>query len=421
MRRPTQPPRGGSHVLLCGIALLGLGLAQTARAQTIEEDRRQNQSVLDLERPGYEPRTLKLGDVMLLPELDVGATYNSNIYAAHVDRRDDIVTSIQPRVSIRKDEGRFQWLGELSGDIRRYASNSRENSESYGAAGTFKALLSQELTISGTAGYQRAVENRADPEVRQNPTLGPPLFDMLTGKLEMKLTGSRIGFSLKGEAEKYDFVSRINDDRAFTSYRGTARLSYRLSPMLDGYAQVYVNQRDFRLRAPITGASRDGRTIGGLIGVQVNPGGKLRGEIGAGVFRYKPESSLFRSFSGFALEGALIYSLRPRTALILDVFSGDVATVRNGASGRIDRSARLTVQQEIRHNLIASAALRYRQTRYRGIDSRLNTFSGDLDVEYLLNRHLALALTGQYSKRTGGSAPDRFDRTRIGVALRMRY
>src|SRR5690606_4356753 len=200
-----------------------------------------------------------------------------------------------------------------------------------------------------------------------------------------------------------------------------ARLSYRLSPMLDGYAQVYVNQRDFRLRAPTTDASRDGRTIGGLVGVQVNPGGKLRGEIGAGVFRYKPESSLFRSFSGFALEGALIYSLRPRTALILDVFSGDVATVRNGASGRIDRSARLTVQQEIRHNLIASAALRYRQTRYRGIDSRLNTFSGDLDVEYLLNRHLALALTGQYSKRTGGSAPDRFDRTRIGVALRMRY
>ncbi|MGC4250704.1 MAG: outer membrane beta-barrel protein [Sphingobium sp.] len=421
MRRSVEAPRRGSRAFLRALTLLGLGMAQAAQAQTVEEDGRQNPSVLDLERPGYEPRKLKLGDVMLSPELDVGATYNSNIYAAHADRRDDLVTSIQPRVTIQKDEGRFQWLGELSADIRRYASNSRENSESYGAAGTFKALLSQTMAVSGTAGYRRAVENRADPEVRQNPTLGPPLFDVLNGEIQFNYTGSRLGFSLKGEVEKYDFVSSLNDDRAFTSYRGTARLSYRLSPMLDGFVQAYVNQRDFRLREPISGVSRDGRTIGGMAGVQINPAGKLHGEIGAGVFHYKPESALFRSFSGFALQGSLVYSPRQRTALVLDLFSGDVATVRNGASGRIDRSARLTVQQEIRHNLIASAVLRYRQTRYRGIDSRLNTFTGGLDLEYLLNRHIAVALTGEFAKRTGGTYPERFERSRAGITLRFRY
>jgi hypothetical protein len=421
VRRSTQPPGKGRRRPYYGAALLVLGMAQGVQAQTIEEDAQQHQSVLDLERPGYEPRRIKLGNILLSPELDVGVTYNSNIYAAHVDRRDDFVTRIQPRLTIEEDEGRFQWHGELSGELRRYASNGRENSESYGAVGTFAALLSQQLTVTGTAGYRRAVENRADPEVRQNPTLGPPLFDVLNGELQMRVEGSRLGFSLKGQAEKYDFVARANDDRDFTSYRGTARLFYRLSPMFDGYVQGYVNQRNFR-RADIgSGASRDGRTIGGLVGVQVNPSGKLRGDIGAGVFRYKPESAFFESFSGFALEGSLIYSPRQRTALILDVFSGDVATVRNGASGRIDRSARLTVQQEIRHNLIASAAFRYRQTRYRGIDSRLNTIGGDVDIEYLLNRHLSLALTGQLVKRTGGNDMDRFERSRIGIALRMRY
>lgn len=398
-----------------------LGLSSPVAAQSVEEDSQSFESVLALERPGYEPRRIKLGAVTLAPQLDVSAIYNSNVYAANTDRVDDVVAYVSPRLIIEEDSGRLQWQAMLNGEFRRYASNSQENSDSYGASGTVAAYLNKNLTINAAAGYRRLVENRADPEVRQGPNLGPPIFDVLSGELRARIEGGKTGVTLRAQAEKYNFLSSANDDRDFSSYRGTVRVSRRLSPAFTGFVQAYVNQRDFRIRDPLTNANRDGRTVGGMVGVEINPGGRLRGDIAAGVFRYKPKSSAFQSFSGFALEGSLVYSPRERTAFILDVFSGDVATIRNGASGRVDRSARLTVQQEVRHNLIASAALRYRQTRYRGIDNKLNTLGAEVDIEYLLNRHLSVALMGEYTKRTSGSDADEFDRARVGVSLRMRY
>lgn len=406
---------------LAGLGLLALGLPAPASAQSVEEDSQRAQSVLDLERPGYEPRGLKWGKVIISPQLDVSATYNSNIYATRTGRIDDVVMRVRPQLLVAQDQGRVQWQALLDGELRRYASNDQENSETYGIAGTVSASLSQTLAVAGKAGYRRAVENRADPEVRQNPSLGPPLFDLASGALQIRLEGGKMGFSLKGEAEKYDFASSANADRDFRSLRATARIWRQVTPAINGFLQGYINRRDFDLPDPSTGASRDGRTLGGMAGIEFNPGGRIHGDMAAGVFRYRPDSSLFRSFSGFALEGSLAYSPRERTAFILDAFSGDVATVRSGASGRIDRSIRLTVQQEVRHNLIASAALRYRQTRYRGLDTRLNTMGAELEAEYLINRHFSVALTGQYVKRTSGNDADRFNRFQGGLTLRMRY
>lgn len=414
------PFKYGVHPLSLGACLFTMGVAQPAMAQ-VEADSQRAQSVLELERPGYDPRRLEFGEIVLSPELDIGATYNSNIYAQHLDPVDDVLVSIIPRLTIAGDKGKVKWKATLDGELRRYLDTPRENSEAYGASGVVSASLNDNISFSGTAGYRRAVESRLDPEVRQGLNLGPPIFELFSGQLQMRVEGAKMGVMLKAEAEKYNFTSIANDDRDFTTYRGTARVYRRLSPAFNGFVQGYVNKREFRLPSVPSGISLDGRTLGGLVGVEVNPGGRLRGEIAAGIFRYKPESSALESFSGFALQGSLAYSPRVRTAVILDVFSGDVATVRNGASGRIDRRARLAVQQEVRHNLIASAGLRYRQTRYRGIDSKLTTVGGDIDIEYLVNRHLSVALTAEYAKRTSRDDSDRFNRKMVGVALRMRY
>ncbi len=400
---------------------LALGLAQPLRAQTTEDDSQRLKSVLDLEREGYQPYQIKAGGIIVSPELDVSTLFDSNVYAAHVDRQRDFVTRIRPRLLIESGEGPVQWNGQISGELRRYASTSRENSESYGASGTIATNLANGLKATATGGYRRAVENRSDPEVRQNPTIGPPLFDVYNGELTLQGGRGNLGVSIKALAEKYNFVARANDDRDFTSYRATMRLLYKMAPAVSGYVQGYINQRDFRIRAPVTGANRNGRTLGGLAGIQIDPGGKVRGDIGMGIFRYYPTSSLFQSFSGFAIDGSLIYTPRARTAVIFDLFRGDVATVRNGASGRIDSRLRVAIQQEVRHNLVASAAVRYRQTQYRGVTDKLNTLGADLDLEYLIDHHFSLALIAQATKRTSRAAIERFERGRVGLELRVRY
>jgi len=412
--------RATSRTLVRVSALLA-GLAPLpAQAQPTPDDD-QTASVLDLDRPGYNPRTIRVKSITITPELDFGTVYDSNVYAAPQDRRDDAVFTLRPSLAAQDDEGRLRWRAEAYALARRYAKNSREDNETYGASIRSAVDVNNAITLGGAAGYRRAVENRSDPEVRQNPQLGPPLFDVLNGELTGAVTMGKLGISAKGQVEKYDFVSPANDDRDFTSYRGTLRLLYRLGAAISAFGQGYVNQRRFRLRDPVTRLDRNGRTMGGLVGVQVNPGGKVRGDLGAGVFRYNPEDPSLPSFTGFALEGSLTYVPRRRTAVILDVFSGDVATVRNGATGRMDRRARVTIQQEIRHNLLASLGLRYRQTRYRGVDARLTTVGADGDLEFLVNRHLSLAATAQISKRTAWDPRDRFERVRAGLEIRYRF
>ncbi|KQX19489.1 MULTISPECIES: outer membrane beta-barrel protein [unclassified Sphingomonas] len=407
--------------LAAAIALAGLVSAPPLGAQSVEDDSGRLQSVLTLEREGYQPRRVNIGTTVLTPEIEASAVYDSNIYAAHDHRRSDVLTTLRPRIVGEDDEGRLRWRGQMSAELRRYASTSRENSDSYGASARVAADLASAVTITGGGGYRRAVENRSDPEVRQNPTLGPPLFDVANGELALQGGRGRLGLSLKGQVEKYDFVSSFNNDRDFTSYRGTVRLRYNVAPAINGFVQAYANQRSFRLRDRVSGIDRDGRTLGGLVGVQIDPGGKLRGDVGVGFFRYRPSSATLKGFSGFAVDGTLIYTPRDRIAFILDVFRGDVATVRNGASGRIDSRLRLAIQQEIRHNLLSSVAFRVRRTGYRGVSDRLTTIGGDVDLEYLINRRLSVAFVGQLVKRTSRTMAETFERARAGLELRIRY
>src|SRR3546814_11949641 len=91
------------------------------------------------------------------------------------------------------------------------------------------------------------------------------------------------------------------------------------------------------------------------------------------------------------------YAIRPRTAITLDAFRGDVATVRTGALARTDTRIGIGVQQEVRHNLLFNAGLSWRQTESRGTsDQTQRIWGGNVEAEYLLNRHLSIAARGWY-------------------------
>src|SRR3546814_8261422 len=80
-------------------------------------------------------------------------------------------------------------------------------------------------------------------------------------------------------------------------------------------------------------------------------GGKLRGELNVGVFRFDPKDRTLKPYTGLQFAAAMSYAIRPRTAITLDAFRGDVATVRTGALARTDTRIGIGVQQEVRHNL----------------------------------------------------------------------
>jgi hypothetical protein len=95
-------------------------------------------------------------------------------------------------------------------------------------------------------------------------------------------------------------------------------------------------------------------------------------------------------------------------------------TVTPGASGLIESRVTLRLEQEIRHNLIASAEVGYLRDDYQERDRQLSAVSGQVTAEYLINRNVSAVFSAGYTERTADIAADEYDRFTTSVALRFK-
>lgn len=371
---------------------------------------------------GYEPRTIRTGSLVIRPELDLLGYYDSNIYAEESGEMDDFVITAVPRLSAAIENEKLQWSAEGYTALHRYIDNSTENSTTFGAMSRLVALPTEQLRLGGGVRFARVAEDRGAPEGRTATDIGPRIYNDLGGELFAGVRGSRLGVQLRGEVEKLDYRNAADNDRDRTTYLGSVRGLYQMSALFSLFAQGDVRRREYRLSSAVTGVDRDSTTFGGVVGVQIDPGGKLQGEAYAGAYRFDADDPLISKHTGFQLGAGLDYALTPRTAITLTAFRGDAATVQPGANGRTDTRVRLGFKQEVRHNLHIGSGLEWRKVEYRGlIDQDQDKWAADIEAEYLLNRYMAVAAIGRYNGRQSEVQGQDYNRFQVGLALRLRY
>ena len=400
---------------LCSSILL-LGLATPAAAQQLDR------ATPLIEAPAeYNATPLQLGRVAAYFGGDVRLEYDSNIYALPSNRIDDERVIVSPWVNLQYKDDRFDLSGQARAVVRRYFSNKTENSEAALTRldGTYRFSDSDSLTAS--AGWTRLVEQRGEPESLTAPGTPPRRYDQLNGELGFAHEGARIILGLKGSVMRNDALAAIDAERDYTQYAGSGRIGYRVSGIVDAFGEVFFTSRDFRLPVDSSGVDRDSRTYGVRGGIAFEPGGLIRGEAAIGVFRFKPDDPTQKSRTGLSISAGLIYTPTPRLVFTLDGFRGDVATVRQGAQSRTDTRFQLGFQNEIYHNLRWQGAVIYRQTDFVGIQQHERMIAGQLELEYLFNHNMAVAITGRLANRNSTRPLDDFDRSILGVELRLQY
>ncbi|WP_336974654.1 outer membrane beta-barrel protein [Sphingobium aromaticiconvertens] len=378
-------------------------------------------SVLDLVAQEYQPIGIRLGNIRIDPELDARIEYDSNIYAEATDKDDDWKTVISPRLTGTYDAGTVKMTARAAGTFRRFFSFKRENSSAGLADLKLGWQPNEGTSIQGTGGWERAIEDRGDPEARNFQTIGPRRIDVLHGTLNVAHEMGRLGFDAEAAARRLDHVSSIDAERDHAVYSGSARLRYRLSGLVSIFGQGFVNRRDFRLATDTSGINRDATTYGGRGGVAIDPGGTLRGDFGVGVFRFDPSDPTLKGRTGLSVEGSMTFQPTQRIAFTLDAFQGDVATLRAGAIARTDSRLQIGMQSEARHNLRWSLAAFYRRTNFVGTPVKERTIGGLFEAEYLINRLFSVAATVRYGDRSSDDPTESYTRLRGGVELRVRF
>lgn len=403
------------------LALLPGALACAAPAFAQQADNRFD-SLDALPREGYEPRTIRSGSLVIRPELDIGGEYDSNLFADNSGEVDDVALVATPRIAFKLDRQLWEWSLQADTTLRRYVDNSSENSTTFGVKSDIVARPTETTRLGGGVGFVRAAEERGDPEARLTTGNGPRLFNDLAGNLYARMGGRRVGVQVSGEVEQFDYLSAIDNGRDRVEYRAGLRGYYRATELVSVFAEGFASWRNYRLATDDNGITRDSKSYGVNAGVQIDPGGKVRGEAYAGVFRFDPDDPLLKRHTGVELGANLFYSATERTTFTLEAFRGDVGTVRLGATGRTDTRVRLGIEQEARHNLLIKAGATYKETQFRGLDgSNQQKWGGDLEVEYLLNRHASLAATAIHLYRNSDGPAEDYVRFRGGLALRLKY
>lgn len=371
--------------------------------------------------PEYRTTPTFIGGFAVTAGADLRLGYDDNIYAIPTDPIGDETVEADLQVDASHRSGPVSL--DLHGAVgaRRYATYSTENAETFRIASDLGWRPSQADTLRLTVGYERAVEDRGDPEARDIRAVGPRLIDVASAIAGYRRTSGKLLLDLEGSAFKNDALSVVDADRDFNSYSGRATAGYRLGGSVFATATGFITQRDFRLETTLDGLLRNTTTYGGRLGVEIQPGGLLEGNFSVGVFEHNPAEPTIENHTGLSVAGQLVYRPTRRAAIILNALNGDVVTFRNGASGRTDTSVQLTWQHEIRHNLYSSVSGAYRHSKYQGSGLSEDTAQGRFELEYLVNRNLSAVVDASYGKRTSDVPNDEFERFRGGVSARLRF
>lgn len=379
-------------------------------------------SIQDLPRRGYEPRTIRVDGIIIAPQLVAEGHYDSNVYAAPQNPSADFVYNITPQVTLDARHGNLVLAADAIANFRGHATNTREDSLTYGVGGTADYTLAEVNHLTGTLRYARGVESRADPEADRSKQLRPSRLDLFSAKGIYRYRRNRVGLDLTGAIDKVGYLPIRDRDRDGTNYRLAGRAALELDSRFNMFVEAFGNLRDQRLPRDRSGIDRDQTTVGLLGGATVDIAERWRGEGGIGIYRANPADPSLRSFNLFGANGRIVWSPTARTTVTTSFFRGDVATVRTGASGRIDTNVGVRVDQEARHNLILHARAGFLQTAYRGNPTeQQNTVSVAAGAEYLLSGQFSLTADAAFNHRTSRVALNEFDRASAGVGIRIRY
>lgn len=373
------------------------------------------------EDPEYEPAGIFIGPVQLSVGGDAKIEYDDNVFALPDAPTSDGIFVVSTRAGLTHRTGNFAARLNAGMTARRFLDQISQNSEAARIQLGLEWEPRQAETLSLTARWERAVEDRGDPESRLNTALGPRQIDVSSVNLGYRRASGRLLLDLYAEATEFDARDALDDDRDFSIYGGTAKVGMRVGGQLFATVSAFATRRDFRLPLSSQGIDRDATIYGARAGVEFAPGGFFEGNISAGFFRNEPSDPTLDARSGLSIAGELTYRPTRRMALIFDASRGDVATFRGGASGRTDTVTRVTWQQEIRHNLFSSASVGYRDSDFVDAAVSEQTVIARGEVEYLVNRNFSVVGQASYGSRDSDLPLEQFDRFRAGVGIRFRF
>lgn len=402
--------------LLFGAAALLAGTSTAVIAQELQR----GASILDRPRPELDPLGIRQGGFLIFPKIELGTTYDDNVFASDTNEEGDFLFQVLPSVAVRSDFNRHQLRFGAGADIGRYADNTSENYVDYFVTGGGRFDITGESAVSLDLAHRKLHDDRGDPDT-PDAASEPVEFTRSGAELEYTQRFNRFltSFSVGAENEDYDDVASIGgtildqDDRDNWAYSVSGQVGYDLSP---GY-RPFVRLTYVRTEYDEGVLPPDSDGYEAVVGTTIDLTSLLTGEVFAGYLSRDYDEDVYGDFTGAAYGLSLDYAVTQLTTISGDVSRGIEEGFGTTPNPRDRSTFQIGVDHELLRNVILSARAEYRIDDYQETDREEDFYLFQAGATYTLNRNFYLRGTYTFSRRDSNQAGDDYDRNLIALRL----
>ncbi|HWL82917.1 MAG TPA: outer membrane beta-barrel protein [Roseomonas sp.] len=426
-RAELPSTRNCSHVLRLALGLPGalLLLPTLAAAQTTQsigpEATVRGVTVQTRPRPDYDPAGVRLGAFRIDGAVEAGMGYDDNIQPTLESEPSDGFFTERLNASIASQWTRHALGLNVTQDTRQYLQYNDLNWNDYsvGISGRYDIGRASSLNASYT--HLRNHLDVDDFDVQRSNISRPLPYDSDIFQVGGTATFNRLALStsLNYTTVRYDDQSdnggtgTVGDyDSKGAEFRG----EYSLVPGRRIVGLVRLQDISYTESSQRGGDSFTWETQGGF---DYDFDGVWQARLLVGYRQRDYEEPGRKSLTGPAFEGQLMWMPTQLTTTTLAVQRTIEESIRQNNVSYTRTAASLTVDHELRRNIILTGSLR---AEHRDYPEEGTVTDGIVLVgaQFLLNRHMALTADYQHTERL--SAPEGFREYGINqVAVRLRF
>ena len=365
------------------------------------------QTVLDRPRPEYDALGVPVGGFLLFPALSIRQEFNSNVFATQRGTISDLITVLEPSFALRSNWSNHALEFFASAAIGRYWDETSENYEDFTVGTTGRLDVTRQTQIFAGASFKELHEDRGSPDDVGGKE--PTEYSLTTASLGVRQGFNRLSFRLDGIFDRYDFrdvsaggggtIDRDGRDR--NQYLVRLRSSYEFAPLREVYLLTSANWRDYRKSRDASGFDRDSTGFEIAAGIQYDLSGVTFIDFFIGYRQQDYADGSLKTARGPSGGLKLTWNVTRLTTVTGSLSREIEETTLAGSSSYFATRGDLTIDHELRRNLILSASLGYEHDSYEGISRDDNYYRAGVAARYLIDRNFVLE--GAYSFRTRDS------------------
>ncbi|MEC9346957.1 MAG: outer membrane beta-barrel protein [Pseudomonadota bacterium] len=409
-------------------------------------------AVMARPRPEYQPIGLEAGGIveditwlgrgqvlesfLLFPRVDVGMTFDDNIFADRTRRKADFVGVVSPSVTLRSNWDNHELFATLKSSTSRYLLNGRESSTQFGGQLGGEIELTEFESVRLVFSSDRKTTSRGDVSVDAGGD-EPGVFFEHSADLQWQYARDLFQWLARTKLSRRNFVdvpaglnNEIETDQSDGwRWDSSVRLGYEAWKGTTLFVQPFLNTSWFDNKFDNSGFRRAFLTWGAVTGFtyDVSAVSFLEASVGLGF------NNAFDSSAGALtfLKAGLDLVWNPHDSWTFTAgFSREVTptnsfTIIGGTNvadvAFLTNAFTLGAQLEITYELLASMEAEYRKSSTIANDTQDDVFSNTVALLWLLNENMRVRSFWDFTYFSSNDVARRFLRNRLGVVLTLHY